>query len=996
MLALMLAYGTEWISYALLAASVAWTIYSIANPPKPKLAPMDDAMETVATRGAYIPLVIGRQRIGYVFGDVQDAGVGPLDTGGVPAQAFGKGEGNTPEPQSYQENAVHFLCIGPGSVLHAIYQNGAIVWSGPITPQSHPSGSSINVPQYGTFQVHWGFPDDPQLTVGPANARVSSRFAGVLKVVWAPKKLGQSRNWPRLEYEVECPVYSQIAYTPNAIRAINKDVYLTFGDTPYRGYFDWPDNVRAEFAIFGCREDTDEIIVRFEDVNPSPEGLNDVFAFDMAPGTIIKLYSDDLNGNMQSAAINGVRDGYSYRERSGGSGRPWNGALGNILGNSLLPNQWNYLVVVSARSDVQMEAFIGTHIIGFEAAILKVRHATATELQELKNRTAQPPHRILNYFLGVRDGSFNPRGIAALQICDRITGVNPIHAVDQILFAPHPYGAARDRSLFDADTIERAAIVADNEELRFGITASDGSSIKALLQPIQQDLGLMFPFDPRSGKYTFKLLRYDDPFLVPDVPKDMIVSPSSTVAVQGAKPADTVAFVFRDRRRSYRAEPLVVHDNGQVQRYQGVRSRDVEISTTNEIESAATIARRRQQEIFATLVTHSFRMNRSARLAMVGQTFKATQTEDPDLTFRVTGVKPSTETPVVEISAIVDSYMPPPESTPVTLSATYTPSRKAAPEPLAAFDAWEVPRQLAGGRLGVLLLAARASTRGTGAPGWGSRDGTAYTVFGEAVLAACGTLTTSLPAGNVGPCHDSATYQVLPEGVDFDSCEDLTLSQAAWRAGRQIMLVGGEIIFLQTAGGGEITGLLRGRLGTAQVAHAAGTRFWVVLAHRARLLQSDLFQVGATLHYKAQSLEGVDYSDIGNVEAKTLPLVGAAFTPATPSGLRQSDLQRFYVTGNPITLTWCYQSDEFAFTGLGAQGFGQICGTSSPRGYFVLEFLNGATLLGTLTSPSATRTISPAEQTALGLDALTTWTVRVLQVEGSFSSGRASLTLTRT
>ena len=184
-----------------------------------KNQPNDDRPETYASRGAFIPLVIGLRRVGAIVLWIQPDDAATLSGGDSPSGGYGKGGGGKAPSGSptYQEKALHGLCVGPASALHAIYQNGERVWQGPITPDTHPSGTSVSIGTAGsTFRIYWGFQDDPvvQEIGGASNFGLATKLPLVTKILWQPKNLGGSRAWPRLEYDVEVPCYSVLASTP--------------------------------------------------------------------------------------------------------------------------------------------------------------------------------------------------------------------------------------------------------------------------------------------------------------------------------------------------------------------------------------------------------------------------------------------------------------------------------------------------------------------------------------------------------------------------------------------------------------------------------------------------------------------------------------------------------------------------------------------------------------------------------------------------------------
>lgn len=168
---------------------------------KNKSLVQDDKPTTLATRGSYLPLVKGRHRVGPIFGW---AG-GRRTTKEKAPGGKGSSLGGSPSQTIFREDGWHQLCIGPAFCLWEIEQNGVPIFVGPITADSHPSGSTIDLGNEGSFRIFWGENDQPQNTyLGDASrVGVSSRWPRCCYVEWRGKRMGPSPNWPQMTYVVE-------------------------------------------------------------------------------------------------------------------------------------------------------------------------------------------------------------------------------------------------------------------------------------------------------------------------------------------------------------------------------------------------------------------------------------------------------------------------------------------------------------------------------------------------------------------------------------------------------------------------------------------------------------------------------------------------------------------------------------------------------------------------------------------------------------------------
>jgi len=193
-----------WVNLLLLVVAVALSIAAQALLAKdPQNPVIDDSQPNLAQRGAIAPRVIGRARLGPIVCWVGDRVTGQESLGGG-----GKGlGGDAPTQTIYQEAGMHVLCVGPGKALHQIIQNGEVLFDGPITPASHPSGTAIDLGTgEGKFEIYWGEANGPLDTfMGDVNRLgVTSRWPGFMRIVWIAKRLGPSPTWPGLNYVVEC------------------------------------------------------------------------------------------------------------------------------------------------------------------------------------------------------------------------------------------------------------------------------------------------------------------------------------------------------------------------------------------------------------------------------------------------------------------------------------------------------------------------------------------------------------------------------------------------------------------------------------------------------------------------------------------------------------------------------------------------------------------------------------------------------------------------
>lgn len=189
-----------WVQVGLLILSVALSLLAGQLLAKKNDSPIrDDKPTTLATRGSFCSWHIGIRRTGLVF-----TWAGDREIKKEKIEGGGKG-GDDPEQDVYYEGGMHVIGIGPMWALHGIVQSGKTIYSGPITRESHPSGTRVDLGKEGSFKIYWGEVDQPINTfLGNANRiGVSSRWPYFCYIQWDKKRMGPSPNWPILDYVFE-------------------------------------------------------------------------------------------------------------------------------------------------------------------------------------------------------------------------------------------------------------------------------------------------------------------------------------------------------------------------------------------------------------------------------------------------------------------------------------------------------------------------------------------------------------------------------------------------------------------------------------------------------------------------------------------------------------------------------------------------------------------------------------------------------------------------
>lgn len=191
-----------WVNLLILVVVVALTLAAAYLLAEDFDGFKDDKPTTLVQRGTFVNWVLGVRRVGPLFCWAGDRG--------FHEESGGKKGGDGQKTKIWNEGGWHLLAIGPGFCLHRILDNGEAIFQGPITINSHPSGTFIDLGSEGGFFIYWGEATQPVNNELGEDIRVgiSSRWPYHFYVLWANKRLGSAAHWPLLDYEIEVRIES--------------------------------------------------------------------------------------------------------------------------------------------------------------------------------------------------------------------------------------------------------------------------------------------------------------------------------------------------------------------------------------------------------------------------------------------------------------------------------------------------------------------------------------------------------------------------------------------------------------------------------------------------------------------------------------------------------------------------------------------------------------------------------------------------------------------
>lgn len=580
-----------------------------------------------------------------------------------------------------------------------------------------------------------------------------------------------------------------------------------------------------------------------------------------------------------------------------------------------------------------------------------------------------------------------------------LDGANAAHVIDQLLFAPYPHGAALDRSDFDMASLEAigVALGAGGERLLTHVIANEGEEIQQTIVNIMLDIGMMLSWDPQLGKFRFVLVRAPGANL-PSISNDVRQGPLPEIeTLLEDRHIDKLVYSFPDRSRNYRDTTTTIDDDGQQRQRGNQRARNVRLSIPTDFSTAHKIAERRSQEDLAPPTRYKVYGSRAARLLYPGQ---AIEVVDVNEVLRVLEVTPDLMTDKVTIDALVDSYG--------AAASTFEPEQgggeaKEPAQPIAdlAVGIIEVSRYLHNDRaMRIIIPRIRGSNQVVGASLHISRDNATYTEVGvDANIHTGGTLVAAVAAGGLAELEEG--FEIAVQGVDSNDVQDLSASLDNWRAGRQVAVVGDEIMFVRNAtltapGRMRLDGVLRGRLGTKMAAHGQGAQVFVFQFEEMLKVNDILLAPKKTIYVKSQPRTTVSFP-IDSVTAVSKTLKGLALAPLNLVNLTTSNMSKSFATGQDVPIVWNYRSTEIPRTGAGMQGFGEVVTSSPFVGEFVLKIKDGGgvvkrTVVG-LTAPTYLYTNANMVADFAGEPA--SFVVEVYAAEAGLVSDTETMTVTR-
>lgn len=376
-----------------------------------------------------------------------------------------------------------------------------------------------------------------------------------------------------------------------------------------------------------------------------------------------------------------------------------------------------------------------------------------------------------------------------------VWGVNPAHAMYQLLTAQYPFGVGIPAANIDKVSLEGLGQLMEDEILGLNMQLEQGAESKRHFEAILMDYGVAMV---QSGRFLMCLAQRNPPEYeadsVPVLTEDVVAPPSLRRKVNHADNAINVpVFTFKNQRGplfEFRTDDVATSDDAMISRNGNVQSERILMNTITHGPFALRVALRREQEVAMTS-SISVKCLRAARMFLPGELFVL-----GDSRYRISSVSPSFDGPEVDIDATLDLYGGAALPVPDWINP-YVPPLPALED--VDFRWVEVPTSLSGtSRKSIAVFRTRAHQQINGSAINVSSAGGSYFVVGnQSTSAAGGLIETDIGSTSPGGVLEDGPVFEDENGDAMDSL-DLTGDTAAWENGMQIALIDDEIFFVRS------------------------------------------------------------------------------------------------------------------------------------------------------------------------------------------------------
>lgn len=496
---------------------------------------------------------------------------------------------------------------------------------------------------------------------------------------------------------------------------------------------------------------------------------------------------------------------------------------------------------------------------------------------------------------------------SAVQGYDIDGDANPIAIIADLL-TNTAYGLGRPLAQLDLTSFEYAAAQCNAERLGMSVIYDSRAEAQDLIYDVLRHVdGVLFK-DPSTGKYRVKLARddYDSRELLELNPSN-ILSLSMTRAAW-ADTKNVVKIRYTDRAQDY-AVGVVEHKNQANIDIRGTKDEETyDFLGLSNATAANKVAARVLKSVSTPLARFTIKANREAFALYPGAVFKLVWPAlgISGMVCRITNIAYGQLTePQISIEAVEDIFGAVQTQVSVPGGSGWV---NPAHQPLtanAAEQLVEAPYHLLGTeQRKVMTMATRAGSLALGYSVRMSEGGQMVETQRVPAFTPTGTLVGASTA-------DAATLTVQ---LGADAAVLKSITKAERRAGRNLLLIGGELMtWLTITANGDGThtldGVVRGVLDTLPQAHTAGARAWFI-SYGLGLVRDGAFEEDGTVQAKMLPYNSTDTLALTDASVVSVDTASRAYKPYPPGRVRvNGEKDPSTVVGDAV-LTWAHRPKE--------------------------------------------------------------------------------------
>lgn len=389
----------------------------------------------------------------------------------------------------------------------------------------------------------------------------------------------------------------------------------------------------------------------------------------------------------------------------------------------------------------------------------------------------------------------SPPVTAIIQDADE-KGINPAHAIWQIITAPFPWGGGLPTEWLDYVALVKVGDLAVTEGISMNILVQDGDPVNKVLGEVLQDDGVLLPAC-QGVLAPFALRKFTDP--IETLTDDLLLPPVEEIEkIHKSLLGDALIYEYADAEQKFRTATIDIDDDSVGAIRNQRKTKKIPLPTITHRPTASKVVNRRSIEDLDTITAIKITGLRALRHAVSGQPFSL-----PGVgVVRVLATKVDFESPKVKLDLIKDPF----DRSITTYVDPDLPDQSLPVgdlEPDIRFIAIEIPRLLSNSTNAIAVARHRANSSITGANILASGDNISYEHVGsQAKTATGGLVETDWRLPRIGYITTVTPLRVTIDATgDENNIVNLASVPSEWVRGGNFMVVFRPAVFDDLTGG---------------------------------------------------------------------------------------------------------------------------------------------------------------------------------------------------